>query len=72
MENKCPVCHRTMEVSPQGKSEEAKYFPFCSRRCRLVDLGAWLDGRYRIEASPVSQESDEPSPTFQDRSNTQQ
>ena len=72
MENKCPVCHRTMGASHQGKSEEAKYFPFCSRRCRLLDLGAWLDGSYRIEAGPVSQESDEPSQTFYDQSDIQQ
>jgi len=29
-------------------------FPFCSRRCRLVDLGLWLNGHYRIPGSPVS------------------
>jgi endogenous inhibitor of DNA gyrase (YacG/DUF329 family) len=29
----------------------ARYFPFCSRRCRLVDLGAWLDADYRIWTS---------------------
>ena len=23
-------------------------FPFCSERCRLVDLGVWLDERYRV------------------------
>ena len=23
-------------------------FPFCSRRCRLVDLGKWIEGEYRI------------------------
>ena len=71
MENKCLVCHRTIEAPPQGKSEEVKYFPFCSRRCRLVDLGAWLDGTYRIEADMISQELDEPSQTLQNRIDTQ-
>ncbi|MBC7785790.1 MAG: DNA gyrase inhibitor YacG [Burkholderiales bacterium] len=23
-------------------------FPFCSDRCRLIDLGRWLDGKYQI------------------------
>jgi endogenous inhibitor of DNA gyrase (YacG/DUF329 family) len=23
-------------------------FPFCSKRCRLLDLGKWLDGDYRV------------------------
>ncbi len=26
----------------------ARFFPFCSQRCRLLDLGAWLEGDYRI------------------------
>jgi endogenous inhibitor of DNA gyrase (YacG/DUF329 family) len=32
--------------------------PFCSERCKLLDLGAWLDGDYRIPGAPVS-ENDE-------------
>ena len=31
-------------------------FPFCSERCKLVDLGAWLDETYRIE-EPISTEA---------------
>jgi endogenous inhibitor of DNA gyrase (YacG/DUF329 family) len=31
-------------------------FPFCSDRCRLVDLGRWLDGKYQI---PVVEDEDE-------------
>lgn len=31
------------------------YQPFCSERCRLADLGKWLDGAYRIGA-PVAEE----------------
>lgn len=37
-------------------------FPFCSERCKLIDLGLWLDEKYRIE-SPVSQEEEEKSST---------
>jgi len=37
----CPVC---------GKEAEAKYRPFCSRRCADVDLGRWLTGGYAIPA----------------------
>jgi len=39
---KCPTC-RT-EVS----WENNPYRPFCSDRCRLVDLGAWTEERFRI------------------------
>jgi endogenous inhibitor of DNA gyrase (YacG/DUF329 family) len=30
--------------------------PFCSLTCRLIDLGVWLDERYRIPAEPVASE----------------
>jgi hypothetical protein len=32
-------------------------FPFCSRRCRTLDLGNWIDERYRVDAEPVPEES---------------
>jgi endogenous inhibitor of DNA gyrase (YacG/DUF329 family) len=35
----CPIC---------GKPAEARFRPFCSARCRTIDLGRWIDGRYRI------------------------
>jgi endogenous inhibitor of DNA gyrase (YacG/DUF329 family) len=41
----CPICRTKLEVaSPEG----APYRPFCSRRCKLVDLGRWLNEEYRI------------------------
>lgn len=42
---RCPTC-RTIVL----RSDE--HFPFCSDRCRLVDLGKWASGGYRI-SSPV-------------------
>lgn len=42
---RCPTC-RTV-VTEQGES-----FPFCSDRCRVIDLGKWASGAYRI-SSPV-------------------
>ncbi|GAB5547138.1 MAG: hypothetical protein SangKO_068980 [Sandaracinaceae bacterium] len=34
---------------------DADHSPFCSRRCKLIDLGQWLDEGYRIpdDAPPV-------------------
>ena len=32
-----------------------EFLPFCSQRCRLADLGKWLDGGFRI-SSPASEE----------------
>lgn len=28
--------------------ENAKYLPFCSKKCQLADLGKWFDEKYRI------------------------
>jgi hypothetical protein len=41
---KCRTCRKP--VKPGSKD-----FPFCCERCRLVDLGAWIDGSYRISRS---------------------
>ena len=42
---RCPTCKKIVLRSDE-------YFPFCSDRCRLVDLGKWASGGYRI-SSPV-------------------
>lgn len=47
----CPTCKRKGAAAP----EQNPFRPFCSDRCRLVDLGAWLDGAHRITA-PLSDE----------------
>lgn len=46
---KCPICRR-----PTVKGEE--YFPFCSERCQILDLGAWSSEEYRIPAEPANPE----------------
>jgi endogenous inhibitor of DNA gyrase (YacG/DUF329 family) len=40
---KCPTCKRPVEWS-----QESVYRPFCSDRCRLIDLGAWFGEQHRI------------------------
>jgi endogenous inhibitor of DNA gyrase (YacG/DUF329 family) len=42
----CPTCQRATEW--HGNAHR----PFCSLSCRLIDLGVWLDERYRIPAEP--------------------
>jgi len=44
---RCPVCRGPAKPS-------AKSFPFCSERCRSVDLGRWLDEKYVI-SRPIEQ-----------------
>jgi uncharacterized protein len=41
---KCPQCNAPVPWTP-----ESKWRPFCSERCKLIDLGAWASERYRIE-----------------------
>jgi endogenous inhibitor of DNA gyrase (YacG/DUF329 family) len=41
----CPRCGQ-----PAVFSRENKWRPFCSERCKLVDLGAWASERYRVPA----------------------
>jgi hypothetical protein len=43
---KCPTCGKT------GDWFAGKYGPFCSHRCRLIDLGKWLGEEHRI-AEPL-------------------
>jgi hypothetical protein len=38
---RCPICKKEV-------ASEAAAFPFCSERCRLLDLGNWLDGKYTL------------------------
>lgn len=47
---RCPICKKPV------KSAGAE-FPFCSERCRGIDLGKWASGRYVI-SSPVTDTSD--------------
>ncbi len=55
---RCPICGK-------GVRTDHPYFPFCSERCKLVDLGRWLDGRYRIEV-PVETTDREATPDLPD------
>jgi len=41
----CPTCGARVPWTP-----DAKYRPFCSERCKAIDLGAWANGSYRIPA----------------------
>jgi endogenous inhibitor of DNA gyrase (YacG/DUF329 family) len=44
MESRCPICKAVVRA---GRPENPSA-PFCSARCRDVDLGRWLDGAYSI------------------------
>lgn len=48
----CPTCDKLVEWT-----DEAEWKPFCSERCKLIDLGAWADESYSIAGEPVMPEN---------------
>ncbi|HVE54602.1 MAG TPA: DNA gyrase inhibitor YacG [Ramlibacter sp.] len=54
---RCPTCKKAVNAPTPGEPMGA--FPFCSDRCKLIDLGRWLDGKYQI---PVAEEDDDAAP----------
>ncbi len=54
----CPTCKRRLRVPIDKETGRPKFFPFCSERCKLVDLNAWLDADYRIAAKPNEESED--------------
>jgi hypothetical protein len=53
---RCPQCGTDVPWTP-----ESKWRPFCSERCKLIDLGAWATESYRIPDAQPSQSSDAPA-----------
>jgi len=51
MKHRCPICKRATD------SALDKEFPFCSERCRLLDLGAWASEKY-VVSDPVFDETE--------------
>jgi len=47
----CPQCGRNVLWDAANR-----YRPFCSERCRLIDLGAWVNENYRV---PVQNDKDD-------------
>ena len=45
----CPTCEKPVEWS-----EQSPWRPFCSERCKLIDLGEWADEGHRIAGEPHS------------------
>jgi endogenous inhibitor of DNA gyrase (YacG/DUF329 family) len=51
-EVKCPICDRP---------RDARYRPFCSKRCADKDLGNWLNETYTVPAGEAPDDEDEPA-----------
>ena len=56
---RCPICDRSMHGASTAEWPE---FPFCSAKCKLIDLGRWLGESYRVpdkDAAKSDGEGDE-------------
>lgn len=45
--NFCPICNKITKLDNTNR-----FRPFCSERCRLIDLGKWVDEKYSIADTP--------------------
>lgn len=45
----CPTCGKKETWKPENK-----YRPFCSERCKLIDLGDWADEKHRVPGEPAN------------------
>jgi uncharacterized protein len=55
---RCPTCSKSYEIASLA---DLPTFPFCSSRCRLIDLGRWIEGTYVVPGSEATGPS-EPLP----------
>ena len=51
---RCPVCDASVDL------QRTPTVPFCSDRCRLIDLGRWLDESYSVPTSRKDDEDESP------------
>lgn len=49
----CPTCKKQVLMT-----KEFPYRPFCSERCKLIDLGEWASESHRIEGEPVHKDDE--------------
>lgn len=63
-EGVCPRCGKSFSYRSMTAH---KPFPFCSTRCREIDLGKWLTGQYVIPGRPVEDTDSHAPPPPQDK-----
>jgi endogenous inhibitor of DNA gyrase (YacG/DUF329 family) len=54
---RCPICNE--EVKPRAQNVA---FPFCSPRCKTIDLGKWLSEEYRVPAEEADEDPSRATP----------
>ena len=51
----CPTCHKQFDAA------ESRALPFCSDRCRQIDLGRWLNESQRLPVFPSPEDDEVPA-----------
>ena len=69
----CPICARVCPAPGAARTENKpvqSYVPFCSARCKQIDLGKWLSEDYRVSAplDPDSYDESLLTPSREDNS----
>lgn len=52
----CPTCSKPVEWKPENR-----FRPFCSDRCKKIDLGAWANEEYRVSQNAPTEDEDAPA-----------
>jgi uncharacterized protein len=52
---RCPTCKKEAKLRGENRA-----FPFCSERCKAIDLGKWFNGEYRVPG-PAPQPDEQPA-----------
>ncbi len=60
----CPICGKRFDA------KESPASPFCSQRCRDIDLGRWLAEKYTVPESPEEPDSSQPPPNSPGRADS--
>lgn len=55
----CPTCRKKVKWT-----EQEQWRPFCSERCRLIDLGEWASEERRIIGNATNIDEDKDSPNY--------
>lgn len=49
----CPTCKKSV-----AWSKEEQFKPFCSERCKMIDLGDWATEAHKIPGEPIEEDSE--------------
>ncbi len=49
--SRCPTCNKEIQW------QDNPYRPFCSERCKLVDLGKWVNEEFRVPGKPAADQT---------------